>query len=227
MARSRAAVLRKTLLYTGLTVAAIVFVLACVGLVLTQGRHETTLVAKAITGLVSLYGILGSYGCVTFIGDMLSYARLLALGLTTAIIGMSINIMANLVRGTPWVGGVLFVLVLVLGHAFNFAVCILGAFVHSARLIFLEFFSRFYSADGVAFDMAGGHEFHDAVGEEDFVGGEEVFDDEFFLFAGDVIFLSEFDNHLAGDAGQDGGVGRRCEKLIVFDKKNIADASFG
>jgi len=131
--------------------AAIVFGLCCVGLVLTQGRREETLVAKAITGLVSLYGILGGYGYVTFIGDMLSYARLLALGLTTGIIGMSINIMADLVRGTPVVGTALFVGVLVLGHTFNFAVCILGAFVHSARLIFLEFFSRFYSADGVPF----------------------------------------------------------------------------
>jgi len=132
-------------------IATIVFAVACVGLVLTQGRKEPTLAGKAVTGLVSLYGILGGYGCVTFIGDMLSYARLLALGLTTAIIGMSINVMADLVRGVPYVGGLLFVATLVLGHTFNFAVCILGAFVHSARLIFLEFFSRFYSAEGVPF----------------------------------------------------------------------------
>ncbi len=121
------------------------------GLVLSQGRHEPTLAGKAITGVVSLYGIVGTYGCVSFVGDMLSYSRLLALGLTTTIVGMSFNIMADLLRGLPWVGGVLFVGTLVLGHVFNFAVSILGAFVHSARLIFLEFFGRFYEAGGVRF----------------------------------------------------------------------------
>ena len=130
-----------------------IVLMACggLGLVLTQGRHETSVTGKAITGLVSLYGILGSYGCVSFMGDMLSYSRLLALGLTTFIIGMSFNIMAGLVQGVPWVGSVLFVAMLVLGHAFNFAVSILGAFVHPARLIFLEFFTRFYEGSGVRF----------------------------------------------------------------------------
>ena len=129
----------------------VVLLAAAVGLVLTQGRKEPSLAGKAITGLVSLYGILGGYGCVTFVGDTLSYARLLALGLTTAIIGMSVNVMADLVRDVPVAGGVLFVVVLVVGHTLNFAVCILGAFVHSARLIFLEFFGRFYDAQGVRF----------------------------------------------------------------------------
>jgi V/A-type H+-transporting ATPase subunit I len=124
---------------------------AGLALVLTQGRHEKALSAKLITGLVSLYGILGSYGCVAFLGDMLSYSRLIALGLTTSIIGMSFNIMAGLLRGVPVVGVALFVLLLVGGHVFNFAVSILGAFVHSARLIFLEFFSRFYEATGLRF----------------------------------------------------------------------------
>jgi len=121
------------------------------GLVLTQGRHEKGLVAKAITGLVSIYGILGSYGCVSFVGDMLSYTRLMALGLTTAIVGMSFNIIAGLLKGVPWFGVLLFFAVVVFGHLFNFAVSMLGAFVHPARLIFLEFFSRFYEGGGVRF----------------------------------------------------------------------------
>jgi len=131
--------------------ALMVMLVVMVGLVLTQGRKEKGIVAKGITGLVSIYGILGSYGCVSFIGDMLSYSRLLALGLTTSIVGMSFNIIGGLVRDLPWVGIVLFVLVLIVGHLFNFAVGILGAFVHPARLIFLEFFSRFYEGGGVRF----------------------------------------------------------------------------
>ena len=124
-----------------------------IGLVLTQGRKEEGLVAKIATGVVSLYGIVGGYGCVSFVGDILSYSRLLALGLTTSIVGMSFNIIADLVRGGgSWLGWTLFALVLILGHTFNFAVSILGAFVHPARLIFMEFFNRFYEGGGVRFE---------------------------------------------------------------------------
>jgi len=122
-----------------------------IGLVLTQGRHEKGFVAKAITGLVSLYGIVGSYGCLAFIGDLLSYTRLLALGLTTSIVGMSFNIIAGILKDVPDVGIILFVLMIVFGHAFNFCVSILGSFVHPARLIFLEFFGRFYEGGAVRF----------------------------------------------------------------------------
>ena len=131
--------------------ALMMMLLAGTGLILTQGRKEKGIVGKAVTGLVSVYGIMGSYGCVSFVGDMLSYSRLLALGLTTSIVGMSFNIIAGLVRQVPWVGIVLFLAVLLFGHLFNFAVSILGAFVHPARLIFLEFFSRFYESGGVRF----------------------------------------------------------------------------
>jgi len=113
-----------------------------IGLVLTQGRKEEGIAAKAITGVVSLYGVLGTYGFTSFLGDTLSYMRLLALGLTTTIVAMSFNIIADLVGGAG--GIVAFAIVAILGHSFNFGVSILSAFVHSARLIFLEFFNRFY-----------------------------------------------------------------------------------
>ena len=120
-----------------------------VGLVLTQGRREKGLAVKAVTGVVSLYGILGTYGTTSFIGDVLSYSRLLALGLTTTIVGMSFNIVAGLLKGPlGWWG---FVPVVLFGHTFNFLISILGGFVHSARLIFVEFFGRFYSGGAPAF----------------------------------------------------------------------------
>ncbi len=121
------------------------------GLVLTQGRNEEGIVAKAVTGVVSLYGILGSYGTTSFIGDMLSYSRLLALGLTTTIIGMSFNIIAELCRTEFGGGAAAFVFVLLVGHSINFVMSILGAFVHPARLILLEFFGRFYESGGREF----------------------------------------------------------------------------
>jgi V/A-type H+-transporting ATPase subunit I len=126
-----------------------------VGLVLTQGRKEKGIVAKGVTGLVSLYGVLGTYGVTAFIGDTLSYSRLLALGLTTSIVAMAFNEIASGFKAWGAVGLVLFALFALAGHTFNFAVSILSAFVHSARLIFLEFFGRFYEGGAKRFAPLG------------------------------------------------------------------------
>jgi V/A-type H+-transporting ATPase subunit I len=133
-------------------VARVLLMVGGTGLVLTQGRREKGLVPKFLTGLVSLYGIMGTYGCTSFVGDIISYSRLLALGLTTTIIGMSFNIVAELVGSA---GTVFFVLALILGHTLNFFISIIGAFVHPARLIFLEFFGRFYEGGGHRFRPYG------------------------------------------------------------------------
>ena len=126
------------------------------GLVLTQGRHEKGIVAKAVVGLVSLYVIVGSYGAVAFIGDTLSYSRLLALGLTTAIVGMAVNIIGNMLNvDVVLLGVLLFAVVAAGGHFFNLLISGLGAFIHSARLIFVEFFGRFYSPGATRFAPLG------------------------------------------------------------------------
>ena len=137
------------------TVAYVLIAVGAVGLVLTQGRAEKSLVGKAVIGVVSLYGIVGTYGATTFVGDTLSYCRLLALGLTTSIVGGCFNVIADMVRGVPYLGIVLFVLVVVVGHTFNFLISILGGFVHSARLIFVEFFGRFYEGGSPQFVPLG------------------------------------------------------------------------
>jgi len=122
------------------------FGIGAAGLVLTQGRDNPHPAGKIATGLISLYGIFGGYGIAAFIGDTLSYCRLLALGLTTSIVAMSFNLMAGMLKDIPYVGFILFVTVLLIGHLFNFLISVLGAFVHSMRLIFVEFFGRFYEA---------------------------------------------------------------------------------
>jgi len=139
------------------TVALCLVGLGGIGLVLTQGRREKTLLGKAVTGVVSLYGILGTYGTTSFIGDTLSYSRLLALGLTTVIVGMSFNIIAGLFGGMPVPGlaQALFIVVVVFGHLFNFLISILGGFIHSARLIFVEFFTKFYEGGARPFAPLG------------------------------------------------------------------------
>jgi V/A-type H+-transporting ATPase subunit I len=141
---------------TVVTVAYWLLGVSALGLVLTQGRKEKGVVAKGITGVVSLYGILGSYGATSFVGDVLSYSRLLALGLTTTIIAVSVNILANMVKDIPWgLGVVAFAVIFFVGHAGNFIMSILGAFVHPARLVLLEFFNRFYESGGRRFTPLG------------------------------------------------------------------------
>ena len=128
---------------------------AALGLVLSQGRDLKHPVARILGGLVSLYGIMGSYGITAFIGDTLSYCRLLALGLTTSIVGMTFNMLGGILRDIPVVGFALFIIVIVVGHLFNFAISLLGAFVHSMRLVFVEFFGRFYEGGARPFQPLG------------------------------------------------------------------------
>ena len=111
-------------------------------LVATQGRGKEGFFAKLFSGVLSLYNVTG------FLGDVLSYSRLLALGLGSAAVGMVINLLANLVSGTPYVGIVLAVIIFVLGHTFSIVVNLLGAFIHSLRLQYVEFFGKFYNAAG-------------------------------------------------------------------------------
>jgi V/A-type H+-transporting ATPase subunit I len=135
--------------------AAIIFIVSAVGLVLTQGRAEKSWPARIVTGIISLYGIMGTYGTTSFVGDVISYSRLMALGMTTSVVGMSFNIIAGMVKGIPYIGWVLFFAVAIFGHLFNFAMSIMSAFVHSARLILLEWFGRFYEGGGTPFRPFG------------------------------------------------------------------------
>ncbi len=122
-----------------------VAILGALILVATQGREKKSFFGKLFSGVMSLYNITG------YLGDVLSYSRLLALGLGSAAVGMVVNLLANLVSGTPYVGVPLAVLIFVFGHLFSVAVNMLGAFIHSLRLQYVEFFSKFYEANGSDF----------------------------------------------------------------------------
>ena len=135
--------------------ALVVLALSALGLVLTQGRDQKGFMARMIYGVISLYGITGNYGTTSFIGDVVSYSRLLALALTTSVVGMTFNIIGGLVKGDSTWSLVLFLVIVIGGHVFNFTVSILGAFVHSARLILLEWFGRFYESGGTPFRPFG------------------------------------------------------------------------
>ena len=115
-------------------------------MILTQGRKQKGIAGKVGIGVLSLYGLVG------YLGDILSYSRIMALGLGTGIIAFAMNIIAALAYDLiPYVGIVVAILVLIVGHTMNLVLSALGAFIHSARLQFVEFFSKFMEGGGVGF----------------------------------------------------------------------------
>ncbi len=121
--------------------------LAIAGLVillLTGGRHSKNIFGKITGGLSSVYGITG------WISDILSYARLLALGLATGVIASVVNLLGSMI-GSGFKGAIALIIVGVFGHVFSMAINVLGAFVHSSRLQYVEFFGKFYEDGGEPF----------------------------------------------------------------------------
>jgi len=119
--------------------------IAAIGIIITGGRESRNPFKRFLKGLYSLYNVTG------YLSDVLSYSRLLALGLATSVIAAVINQMAGM--GGPNLGGViLFILVFFIGHTMNIGISGLGAYVHSNRLQFVEFFGKFYSGGGHKFE---------------------------------------------------------------------------
>ena len=113
-------------------------------LVLTQGRDKKNLLMKLVSGVGSLYDL------VSYVSDLLSYSRILALGLASAVIAQVVNILATL--GGPSVFGfIAMVAVFAFGHVLNLAINVLGTFVHTSRLQYIEFFGKFFADGGRPF----------------------------------------------------------------------------
>lgn len=110
--------------------------------VLTYGRDRDRWPARLGVGLVSLYLAVG------VMSDVLSYARVVALGLATGVIALVVDTLCVMTAALPWVGIVLALVVFVVGHTFNLIINVIGAFVHTGRLQFVEFFSKFFVAGG-------------------------------------------------------------------------------
>lgn len=106
-------------------------------------------------------GALGKvYGSINVISDLLSYSRLFGLGLTTGVIGFVVNQFAGVIVGffpeaISFIGWIMAVPVLLVGHLFNFAINLLGVYVHNSRLQYIEFFGRFYEGSGHIFMPLG------------------------------------------------------------------------
>ncbi|MCD6379483.1 V-type ATP synthase subunit I, partial [bacterium] len=128
----------------------------------TGGRKKKSFIKKILGGLVGFYDVVG------YFGDVLSYARLLALGLATSAIAIAVNDIARMVIGMPfYVGYLAAALILLGGHTFNLAVNTLGGFVHSARLQYLEFFSKFFTGGGKGFQPFRNERQHSIIKKQD------------------------------------------------------------
>lgn len=125
--------------------------LAVLGYVLNWGIFAHLLIGVTIILVIATQGPLGLLGMTGFMGDVISYSRLFALALSTAGIAMTVNLLADMLNGIPYVGFVLAALIFVIGHLFSFAMNALGSFVHSIRLQFVEFFGKFYEGGGDRF----------------------------------------------------------------------------
>ncbi|HJD03616.1 MAG TPA: V-type ATP synthase subunit I, partial [Candidatus Mediterraneibacter caccogallinarum] len=126
------------------TTAKALAIIGAVGIVLMSGRSNKNPALRIALGAYDLYNITG------WLSDVLSYSRLLALGLATGVIASVINQMGSMLPNNV-IGIIFFILIFIVGHSMNLAINLLGAYVHTNRLQFVEFFGKFYEGGGRPF----------------------------------------------------------------------------
>ena len=127
------------------TIGLIMAAVAAVIIILTSGRESKNWFKRFLKGL---YGL---YGASSYLNDIMSYSRLLALGLATGVIGSVFNTL-GVMFGSGIVKVIIFIVIFTVGHLLNFGINILGAYVHTTRLQYVEFYNKFYEGGGRKFN---------------------------------------------------------------------------
>ena len=126
------------------TLAKVLTIAGLVIILFMSGRANKNWGLRIALGAYDIYGVTG------WLSDVLSYSRLLALGLATGVIANVINMMASM-KGNTVIGTIVFIVVFIFGHILNLAINLLGAYVHTNRLQYVEFFGKFYDGGGNSF----------------------------------------------------------------------------
>ena len=129
-------------------------------LLIFAGRGSKNLFIRLGKGIYQIYGVVGLFG------DILSYSRLLALGLATSVIATIVNTIARMTYEIPLIGPVLMVIILIGGHLGNIGINCLSGFIHTARLQYVEFFGKFYQGGGESFRPFRGEEKYIALSQK-------------------------------------------------------------
>jgi V/A-type H+-transporting ATPase subunit I len=123
---------------------------------LFAGRERPSIIKRAIKGAGSLYTV------TSYFSDMLSYARVFALGISTGVIGAVLNTLGSMLYSSFGKGFIMQALaflitaaLMVALHLFNLGLNVLGTFIHTARLQYVEFYGKFYEAGGREFTPLG------------------------------------------------------------------------
>jgi len=142
------------------TASLVIMAICSVWIIALSDLEGQSVGAKIGNGFFNWYGIASAFG------DVLSYSRLFALGLATGIIGQVVNtIVFDMIWGIGVIGPILGVVVLVGGHIFNLVINLLGGFIHTARLQFVEYFTKFYEGGGETFEPLAKNPTYTAVME--------------------------------------------------------------
>ncbi|HKL09178.1 MAG TPA: V-type ATPase 116kDa subunit family protein, partial [Bacteroidales bacterium] len=108
-----------------------------IAMILLFANPEKNMIVSVFSGLYDVYNMITGV-----FGDLLSYIRLFALGISSAILGLVFNQIAAQFLGGSFLSYLPFIIILIIGHGLNIFMASLGAFVHPLRLTFVEFYKN-------------------------------------------------------------------------------------
>jgi len=125
-------------------VALVLIILGLLLIIVAGGLQKQGVLGKVFGGFSGLFSV------TDYLSDILSYSRILALALSTAVIAFTMNTLAGLLQ-TSIIGIFFSLIVYLVGHVFNMAISLLSAYVQNNRLQYLEFYGKFYKGGGYLF----------------------------------------------------------------------------